>query len=319
VRVGDVLPRGEGRWLVVDGAATQRALLEGVRLFRERRPVVVVGHTGSGRRALVEALHEAEGGQNGEPLLTLDLRAAPEADLSARLFGRYRRGSKRQLGALERAEGGTLALIGLERLPPALEARLDLALAEGVLMRDGGEGELKLRARVVLICQQGAQGGAGAMVRQSWARRVLTVEALSRRGPEAIQRLATHLLAGPRVPMQRYTPTLSEEALRCLQAYGWPGHVTELKRCIEACALLAANTVTVQDLPPALRDGWAPRSLLEAEDAGPFAGLPSLDVLEARYIAHVLAAVGGSRSEAARRLGIGRNTLLSKLRRYRLT
>jgi DNA-binding NtrC family response regulator len=314
-----MLPLPTERGFLIDCDETLHAVRAGSRLFETRQPLLLLGPQGSGKRALASALHQQVEGAQGLSPLSLDLTSVSACGLAALLFGQYAKGRANQLGFLERAEGTTLLLSGIERLAPALEARLDLAITEGAFERVGGGAEVRLRGRVVLLGRGGQADGVGALLGHSLRRRVLTLEPLSKRGDDAIERLCHHFLLARRAPLQPLQPLLTGEALLCLQRYGWPGNVGELRRCVDASALIADHTIKPQDLPRGLRDISTPRSLLESTgEESPFEDLPSLDELEARYIAHLLAAYGGSRSATARRLGIGRNTLLSKLRRYRL-
>jgi len=110
--------------------------------------------------------------------------------------------------------------------------------------------------------------------------------------------------------------TVSEEALVLLEHYGWPGNVRELENTIEHAALYARRaTITPDDLPSKTRD-FTRSAERESKIQSMFDGLPSLDELERRYLVHVLASVGGSRTRAAEVLGIDRRTLYRMAERY---
>jgi len=103
-------------------------------------------------------------------------------------------------------------------------------------------------------------------------------------------------------------------AARRLLAYPWPGNVRELQNCVErAVALARGDTLTEDDLPPRIRDHEAADVLVAAHDPSE---LVTLEEVERRYIRRVMEAVGGSKSEAARVLGLDRSTLYRKLDRY---
>ena len=108
---------------------------------------------------------------------------------------------------------------------------------------------------------------------------------------------------------------VAPEAMARLRAYAWPGNIRELQNAIErAFALSGADTITLNDLPAALRDDAAPS--LDAPDGGP---LPTLGEAERRLIAAALRHSGGNKNEAARLLGIDRQRLYRKIEKYGLT
>jgi DNA-binding NtrC family response regulator len=109
---------------------------------------------------------------------------------------------------------------------------------------------------------------------------------------------------------------LSPEAARHLLGYGWPGNVRELQNCIErAVALTQYEQLAVDDLPDRVRSqaGAGTAALPAGLD---LSELVPLEELERRYVLRVLEAVGGSRTLAARTLGLDRKTLYRKLEHY---
>ena len=107
---------------------------------------------------------------------------------------------------------------------------------------------------------------------------------------------------------------MSETVAEKLLAYSWPGNVRELRNVIErAVALTRFDTLTVEDLPEKIRDYRSSQVILASNDPGE---LVPLEEVERRYILHVLDAVGGNRTLAARTLGLDRKTLYRKLRQY---
>ena len=99
-----------------------------------------------------------------------------------------------------------------------------------------------------------------------------------------------------------------------LLAYRWPGNVRELRNCIErAIALTRFEEIAVEDLPEKVRRARSTDLVVVGSDS---ADLVSMEVIEERYIRHVLDAVGGHRTTAARILGLDRKTLYRKLAKY---
>jgi two-component system response regulator HydG len=106
----------------------------------------------------------------------------------------------------------------------------------------------------------------------------------------------------------------SRAAAEKLLGYDWPGNVRELRNCVEhAVALARQLEIGVEDLPERVQSHRAKELVLGAQD--PTALVP-MDQVEQRYVLHVLEAVGGNRTEAARVLGMDRKTLYRKLASY---
>ena len=128
---------------------------------------------------------------------------------------------------------------------------------------------------------------------------------------EDIPLLAAHVLRAVATagrPLRRLSP----EALGALVAYGWPGNVREMENVLERVALGATGeTLDVEDLPAVFRE--RPPATLEAPL---FDGLPSLEQMEKRYLAHVLEVLKGNRTRAAEVLGIDRRTLYRMMERF---
>ncbi len=108
---------------------------------------------------------------------------------------------------------------------------------------------------------------------------------------------------------------IDPEAARMLVRYRWPGNVRELVNCVERGVAMARLTqITVDDLPPRVRDFAPARDVLVAAD-DPETLVP-LEEVERRYVLRVLDAVGGRRGQAAKILGLDRKTLYRKLERW---
>lgn len=171
-------------------------------------------------------------------------------------------------------------------------------------VRVGGTHPEKADVRLVCATHRALEGSP--TFRQDLYYRVRVVEIvlppLRERGHEDLDRLVDHLLfeAGRRHGRPR--PTLTPAARARLHGWRWPGNVRELENRVEAAVVLAAGTEIQADeieLPEEASEG--------------FVATGTLAEMERTYIRHVLSRCGGNQSEAARVLGIGRNTLARKL------
>ena len=304
------------------GAALDPALVGESRAFRALRraaeaaapteaPVLLDGEPGTGRDRLARWLHRASQRAEG-PFVPLPAGTLPVADLAAALFGAETadaEGTEQvRVGALERADGGTLYLADLDRLPSRLQARLARALADGSFTREGGRQTVPVGVRL-LASRTRPRGGRVGEVHRPLARQVLQVPALpDREGDVAL--LFDHLAERAGRHLGRTPLTLGAEGRRAAEAWTWPGNVAELDLVVRRLARIRPPGATVGpgDLPGAL--GAVP-------GAGPATTLAErVAALEAAEIARVLREEAGHKARTARRLGISRPTLDRKLALY---
>ena len=293
--------------VVAESAAMQRLFLRVARFAPSDAPVVVVGETGSGKEVVARTLH-ANGPRAKRPFVAVNVAALPSELLESELFG-HRRGaftgaSAARTGLFEEAHGGTLFLDEIGEMAPAMQAKLLRALQEGEVRRVGENRPVAVDVRVVCATHR----DLAERVRQGQFRedlyfrlKVLTLEVPPLRARrEDVMPLARRFLRAERRALEGF----ARDAEALMLAYGWPGNVRELENAVRYAAALAAGPVVhAHDLPDDLgRTG-----------AGPDA-LRSLADVEREHVLRVLEACGGAQAEAARVLGIGRNTLWRKLR-----
>jgi Nif-specific regulatory protein len=150
----------------------------------------------------------------------------------------------------------------------------------------------------------------------------LMLPPLRERGAADIVRLAHHFVALAAKRHGRPVPSFEEAALARLVAYRWPGNVRELENCIEsAIIVMEGQRIGEADLPLPSRPlalGATPASEGPASSSSGEHAPLTLDEVERRHLAHVLAQTDHNQTVAARLLGIGRNTLARKMRKYGL-
>ncbi len=306
----------------VPGPAAAAELVGESRAFRALRraaeaaapteaPLLLDGESGTGRHHLARWLHRASPRADG-PFVRLPAGTLRSADLAAALFGAETadpEGAERvAVGALERADGGTLYLSDLDRLPSRLQARLVRALADGSFTREGGRQTVPVAVRL-LASRTRARGGRVGEVQRPLARQVLQVPALpDREGDVAL--LFDHLAERAGRHLARTPLTLGAEGRRAAETWTWPGNVAELELVVRRLARIRPPGATIGpgDLPGAL--GAVP-------GAGPATTLGErVAALEAAEITRVLREEAGHKARTARRLGISRPTLDRKLALY---
>jgi two-component system, NtrC family, response regulator HydG len=274
--------------------------------------VLMTGETGTGKELLARFIHR-HSGRGREPFLAVNCAALPPNLLESELFGHLRgsfTGAERdKKGLFVEAGAGTLFLDEVGELPLELQAKLLRALQEKEVRPVGGVKGLPVRARIVAASNRGlkemvAEGTFREDLYYRLAVIPVTLPPLRQRR-EDILPLARHFLQ----QLQPANAGFSPAAVRLLEAHAWPGNVRELANLVEYAVVLAGlERIEPQHLPPSLEP--APADSL----AGLAAGLPSQEELLRRYTAYVLQQTGGNKSQAARILGIGPNTLWRRLK-----
>ncbi|ABF92417.1 sigma-54 dependent DNA-binding response regulator [Myxococcus xanthus DK 1622] len=282
--------------------------------------VLITGESGTGKEVAARAVH-TRGRRKDGPFVAINCAAMPEALLESELFGHakgaFTDAKAARTGLFVQANGGTLFLDEVGELPLTLQPKLLRALQERTVRPVGGDTELPFDARIVAATNRDLELAVEEdRFREDLYYRlnVIGVELppLRARGNDVLA-LSQRFIEQFASRTGKRVLGLSPAAAQRLLAYGWPGNVRELQNCLErAVALTSFEEITVDDLPERVRNYSQPRVVPETQDASE---LVTLEQLERRYIHRVLEAVGGSRTLAARILGVDRKTLYRKLER----
>lgn len=285
------------------------------RISESEATVLIAGESGTGKEVAARRIHASSPRRSG-PFVAINCAAMPEALLESELFGHvkgaFTDARSPRAGLFVQASGGTLFLDELGELPLPLQPKLLRALQERKVRPVGSDVEVPFDARVVSATNRDleAEIEAGRFREDLFFRiNVITIDLppLRLRGNDVLL-LAQHFLGRHEEARRKGIRGVSVEAAKRLTAYPWPGNVRELQNCIErAVAFAEHDELVVGDLPEKIAAATPqPESLDEAE-------IVTLDENERRYVARVLAAVGGNRSHAARLLGIDRKSLWRRL------
>ncbi|MDR5836549.1 sigma-54 dependent transcriptional regulator [Caballeronia sp. LZ034LL] len=280
--------------------------------------VLITGETGTGKEIAARVLHRASARANG-PFVAVNCAAIPDELLESELFGHgkgaFTGAHSDRRGRVEEAHGGTLFLDEIGDMPLPMQAKLLRVLQERQVTPLGTNRIVTVDVRVVAATHRdlAAMVESGAF-RQDLLFRLnvipLHMPPLRERVADILP-LAEHFLASASTDIAR--KHLSADAQRLLATFAWPGNVRELANAIERASALAPGQVLTRDdfaFLVATRDG--------ADDAIPSAllDLPlpqAVAQLERALIVHALSASGGIRAEAARRLGISRQSLYTRM------
>jgi two-component system nitrogen regulation response regulator GlnG len=321
--------------LIGDSTAMQEVFRTIGRLSRSTISVLLTGETGTGKEVVARALHQHSPRSKG-PFVAINTAAIPAELLESELFG-HERGSftgahARRPGRFEEAAGGTLFLDEIGDMPLPLQTRLLRVLAEGDYHRVGGRDLLRADVRVLTATHQDLQKKiADGSFREDLYHRlnVITIELPPlRERTDDIALLARHFLRQAAEEMGLEEKHLSPETIRVLQQKAWPGNVRQLQNlCQQLCVMAPGEQILPVDLPAGLRgrgsttesgESWS-EALQSWTRSALFRGQTDLmsgarREMEKTILECALEYTGGKRVEAARLLGLGRNTLTRKLK-----
>jgi DNA-binding NtrC family response regulator len=274
--------------------------------------VLIQGESGTGKELVARAIHN-KSGRAKNPFVVINCAAIPATLMESELFG-HRRGaftgaSMDCPGKLEIANTGTVFLDDIDSLSIKMQAKLLRVIQQKEFERIGTHRIIKADIRIIASSNQDLlKLVAESRFRQDLYYRLhvlpLALPALRERRDD-IPLLLEHFLQMHAKRKGKPAKQLTPAAIEHLTAYHWPGNVRELENLVERiCTINPERTIRLGNLPPLTaitpKNGQqAP--LREATQA-----------FEKQYILSVLEAAQGNKTEAARRLGIHRNTLLTK-------
>ena len=286
--------------------------------------VLVLGESGTGKELLARGLHDASHRCNG-PYITINCAALPEQLVESELFG-HRRGAftgavDHQEGRIRSAMGGTLFLDEIGELPLAIQAKLLRFLENGECQAIGESQAQRVDARIIAATNRDLY----QQVREGKFREDLyyRLNIVPLQLPPLRQRrsdISSLLLAFSRELAAQHRldpPRFGNKVLQKLEGHNWPGNIRELRNLCERMVILHhGKDITLEHLPPELGIESTELST-ETTFTLPANGL-NLDELEREMISQALDRTHGNRSRAARLLGLTRDTLLYRIKKYAL-
>lgn len=276
--------------------------------------VLITGENGTGKGLLARELHRLSA-RSRRPLVTVDMGAVVETLFESELFGHVRGAftdaRSDRPGKFEAADGGTLFLDEIGNLPLHLQAKLLAALQSRTVTRLGSNRPLPVDIRLLTATNRPLDDMvARGAFREDLLYRINTIR-LSlpplRERPDDILPLAERFLRRNADAAGRPVPTLTDAARRKLRTYTWPGNVRELEHALEKAAILTDGSSIPPDafdFPPV-----APSSLSPTQPT-------TIEEMEADLIRRTIDSHGGNLSLTATTLGISRQTLYNKIKRY---
>jgi two-component system NtrC family response regulator len=299
---------GDGE--LIGGTTAMRAVQKTIGMLADSdAPVLITGETGTGKEVVARAIHR-HGNRAARPFIAVNCAAIPRDLLESTLFGHVRGAFTGAIadaqGSFRAAHTGTLFLDEIGDMPADMQAKLLRVLQDRIVTPVGGK-PVAVDVRILSATHHDlAADAASGRFREDlyWRLGVVPIQLPPLRERLAdIVGLAEHFLA----PTSKH---LAADAAARLLAHPWPGNVRELRNAIERAAALArhaslgaADFAFLGSTPSSSQD-WLAGTLPEA-----------LARLETAMLRRALAAAKGNRAEAARLLGIPRQTLYEKLRK----
>ena len=300
------------------------------RLARSNAPVMILGESGSGKELVAATLHQLSS-RSARPFIAVNCGALPANLIESELFG-HERGSftgaaRTHRGCFERAGGGTLLLDEITEMPIDMQVRLLRVLETGRFSRVGGDQEMATDVRVLAASNRDLREAVvSGRLREDLMYRLcvipVTVPPLRERGADAVQ-LAEMFLSDLNEEYGVHK-TLSADARSRIVDHTWPGNVRELKNVVHRAFVLCDDEIDIDiggfasvvgaGAPEA--SGAPPEACREDSHGIVIRVGMTLDDAERALITATLRAVGGSKAEAARILGVSLKTVYNRLHAY---
>lgn len=277
--------------------------------------ILITGENGTGKEVLAREIHRLSR-RSGGPMMSVDLGAVTESLFESEVFGHVRGAftdaKADKAGKFELASGGTLFLDEIGNLGYGLQAKLLTVLQRRSVTRVGGVRETPIDVRLICATNKDLpQMVEDCTFREDLLYRVNTIHLhlpplRERRGD--IAAMARMFLARYAAKYDRQGMTLSDEAARQIEDLPWPGNIRELQHAMERAVIMADGNVVgpLPDPSPAGREGGSLQRSQTLED------------IEKDAIARSIRQNGGNMSAVAQMLGISRQTLYNKIKRYGL-
>ncbi len=303
--------------------------------------VLIRGESGTGKELIAQSVH-TNSPRAGEPFIAINVAAIPHELLESELFG-HEKGSftgaqSQRIGRFEQALGGTLFLDEIGDMHPELQTRLLRVLSSHEFYRVGGQKPIKSNVRIIAATNQNIEDliKTGKFREDLYHRlNVFRIELPPLRDrKEDISILVKHFLTKSSQEIKSDVKDIDDNAMKIMQAYNWPGNIRQLENICRYMTVMApSSTVTIDDIPDEVKnvdsngddtikiskndsirweDSLSNHIKTVLMDKNDLSNLSK--ELEKILLQEALSASNGKRIEAAKILGLGRNTITRKIK-----
>lgn len=316
---------------VIGGSEKLRSAVElAQRVAPQNSPVMLVGETGTGKEIFAQSIHRSSP-RAGKKFVAINCAAIPETLIESLLFGTAKgsfTGSEDKAGYFEEASGGTLFLDELNSMSLVMQSKLLRVLQERTFRRVGGKKDLELDVRIISSCNE----DPFQTVEENKFRRDLFYRLSSviielpplREHLEDLEQLTWYHLEQTAFQYVHRITRIQPQVYQLLRAYRWPGNVRELFHVLDYAQNVAdSDVMTVEHLPAYLRKNQAPAPRQSAPptpsghiDFSHTSLQALMDDYEKEVITQALDHCGYNISQTAQALGILRQSLQYRIRKY---
>ncbi len=282
--------------------------------------VLITGESGVGKGVLARMIH-SHGKRATKPFITISCPAVPRELLESELFGHekgaFTGATKRRIGKIEAAQGGTIFLDEIGDLPLDLQPKLLNVLQDREFQRVGGEETITADVRIIAATnvdfeEKVKEGSFRSDLFYRLSVIPFEIPPLRKRLDE-IKSLCEGLLSKI-AKRQNSSTQISGEAMKVMQRFDWPGNVRQLENILErAAAFCEDGIIQVDDLPPEVLN-------TEKSDSSRLQRIGGITLveIEKEALAQTLDLCQGNKAETARRLGITEKSVYNKIKRHEL-
>ena len=320
--------------IVIGASAEMRNVVEMARkAASSKSTILLLGESGTGKEVFARAIHSWSE-RKDKPFIPINCVGLSKELLESELFG-YEKGAftgalSLKLGKLELAHDGTVFLDEIGDISAEMQTKLLRFLQEREFERVGGTRPIRVDVRIIAATNQDLDEAVkGGRFREDLFYRLNVIRLVLpplRGRRDDIAELAGYFLRKFGVETKKRFTSISDAAQVSLVAYSWPGNVRELANVIESAVVLGQGPeLTMDDLPPKIVSGMGKSlpvpatNILTKEPDGKDAvtSLPAaIEQFERQLIEQALRDCGGTKQRAAQRLGLSRQGLIKKLKRY---
>lgn len=281
--------------------------------------ILLTGESGTGKEVFAQAIHNASDREGG-PFIPINCGAIPKELIQSELFG-YDAGAftgadrKGRMGKFEIANGGTLFLDEIGDMPLRMQVNLLRVIADRSIVRIGGTKQIPVDVRLIAATNQNLleEIEKGNFREDLYYRLNVVPFRLPplRERPEDVIPIANYHLSRISNKFGKDINKIHPNAKQALAAYSWPGNIREVRNAIEqAVNMTQSDTILIEHLPEYIQN--QEKKFTQTENHKLF----RLSALEKETIGRALLHYNGNITNASKALGIGRNTLYDKMKKY---
>ncbi|MHC4605435.1 MAG: sigma-54-dependent transcriptional regulator [Planctomycetota bacterium] len=282
--------------------------------------VLITGESGTGKELVARAIHN-NSPRKGHRFVPLNCAALSESLLESELFGHekgaFTGAAQTRKGRFEYADKGTLFLDEIGDMPSQIQVKLLRVIEYGEVFRVGSNESLRTDVRLLAATNRDLDELVrGGTFREDlfFRLRVVTIHLPPlRERLDDLPLLVDHFIKDLSRVHRRTVKGITPAAMEVLNRYSWPGHVRELRNCIESMIVMSKkDRLDADDIPAHILRPAAPAGVRADDDS------VNLEEAEKELIRQALATNRGNREKAAKQLGIGERTLYRKIKKYGL-